>query len=195
MNSISRLLMIGALLPFLFLSQSCEKIKDEIEKEAAFDVSIDMPTESIDIDSATYKSSDGIQEWKILKEYSVAVDLQKILDDNDLSSAEFRDGKYETATARIIYPEGLTFSFLDRMYIALSLNPNFDPEVKVAETDNIPAGATSAVFNIVPTDITSFIEAPVFYVRVYGNKVTTLPTTLVVLDIESKVKVTVEPKL
>ena len=188
-----RFLLVAAFLPFLFLSQSCEKIKDEVNKAAAFDATIDLPTETIVIDSNSFKSTPAILEWRIIKEYEVAVDLQQILDDNDVSSASISDGTYESASVTIVAPLGVTFSFTNNMYIALSLNPNFDPEVKVAETDGIPSDATSTTFNVISTDITSFIEAEVFYVRLYAWRLGPLPTGSVTLNLDSKLTVTIEP--
>jgi len=193
MKTTLRILTLAALLPFLFISQSCEEIKDEINKIAAFDATIDLPSETIYIDSTDFKSADGVNEdWRILKQYDVDVDLQKILDDNDLSSADFSSGKFKEADVTITSPAGVNLDFCTRMYIAISLNPNFSPEVKVAETDELPS-ANTASFNILPVDITEYIKAEVFWVRIYGDKKGPLPVNTATLVVDSKLAIHVEP--
>jgi len=188
-----RFLFVAAIFPFLFLSQSCEKIKDEVNKAAAFDATIDLPTETIVIDSNSYKSASALLEWKVMKEYGVTVDIQQILDDNNVSSASLSNGVYESADVTIIAPPGVTFSFTTEMYIAVSTNPNFDSEIKVAETGVIPPGSTAVTFTVLPVDITSLIDAETFYIRLYSFKIGPLPTGSVTLNLDSRVTITIEP--
>lgn len=190
MNSKLRLLAILAILPFLFLTQSCEKIKDL----AAFDTTVDLPAETITLDSNAYKSSDDLLEWNILKEYFVDVDLQKILDDNDVSSADFTNGRVDTYTATLVYPPGVTFSFMDQMKVSAAINPNFTDEVDVAMSLAFDPSTTTITFEAYDIDITSFIKSEAgFYLRVWGRKTTELPVPSVEINLEGKVKVRVEP--
>lgn len=189
MNSKIKLLAIVALLPFLFLSQSCDKIKDL----ASFDASADLPTETITIDSMDYKSSDNLLSWNVLKQYDITVDVQKILDDNDVSSASFENGRVDTYEARLISPSGVTFSFLSQMRATIALQEDFSDEVIVAETETIDPSTNTVTFNTFDVDITSFIDAKTFYMRLYGYKTTQLPVPSVDIDVDGKVKFTVKP--
>lgn len=189
MNSRNRLLIVFALLPFLFLTQSCDELKDL----ASFDHSFDLPTQSFTVDSTEYKSSSNIMSWTEMYRYDVEVDLQKVLDDNGLTSAEFRDGRFESFFAEITAPEGTTFSFATKMRVVVALNSDFSDQVVVAESGNIEPTATSATFDIEPLDITPYIEAPVFFVKLDGYRTGPLPVTAVDLNLDGRATVTVNP--
>jgi hypothetical protein len=193
MNTKIRFLALLTALPFLFVSQSCEKIKDEINKVAAFDHNFDIPIQTFTLDSNNFKSSEAVLEWTPMYSYGVSVDLQQVLDDNDLSSADFTDGSFTSFNVTIIAPAGVTFSFVDQMRIGVSLSGNFDPMAIVATTETIDPGATSVTFNIEQVDITPYIEAETFYVRLEGFKVTNLPTSSVTFNLDGKAVITVEP--
>lgn len=183
-----------ALLPFLFSTYSCEKIKDEINEAASFDATVDLPSETVVIDSASYKSSDGIQQWNIIKQYSVDVDLQQILDDNDVSNADFSNGRLDSYRATLVSPSGIDFtSFTNKMKVTAATDPNFSDEVEVAITTSIDAGAQTVTFDVYDLDITSFIKAPVFYLRIWAYKTSQLPVDQVEIQLEGSVEVKVSP--
>lgn len=189
MYSKIRLLAILALLPLLFITQSCEDLKNL----ASFDHSFDLPSQSFTLDSTEYKSSANINSWAEMYRYDVSEDLQKVLDDNGLSSAEFSDGRIESFFVEIIAPEGTTFSFANRMRIALALNADFNDQIIVAETDNFEPSVTSVTFNVEPLDITPYIEAPTFFVKLEGYRTGPLPVSAVDLNLDGRARVTVNP--
>ncbi len=191
-----RLLALGAILPFLMFSTSCEKIKDEIENAAEFDATVDLPAEVVTIDSSSYKSSDNLLEWQILKQYTVAVDLQKILDDNDVDNAEFKNGHMDTYEGTLIFPDGVDFSsFTNQMKVTAALKEDFSDEVDVAQTVKIDPGMQTVVFDVYDVDITAFINASQFYLRVWSFKTNDLPVPMVNIELKGKVKITVKPLL
>lgn len=190
MNSTLRLFAILALLPFLFLTQSCDEIKDL----AAFDAKVDLPAETVVLDSMSYKSSDGILEWNILKQYKIDVDLQKVLDDNGVSSADFTNGRIDRYTATLVSPPGVTFTFMDQMKATVALDENFSDEVEVAKSLSFDPSTTTITFEAYDIDITSYIKAEKgFYLRVYGFKTTELPVPSVEINFEGEVRVRVNP--
>jgi hypothetical protein len=194
MNTKFRLLTLVALVPFLFLSQSCEKIKDEINKIAAFDVNIELPAEVVTIDSVDYKSSDGVLDWKILEQYKIEVDLKQILADNDIESADFTNGRWDSYEATLIYPDWVDFShFTDKFKVTAATNQNFSDEIEVAYTQTISPGTKTVTFLVNDVDITSYIKAEVFYLRIWGFKTNVLPSEIVNIEFKGEVKVKVNP--
>ncbi|GAB4310850.1 MAG: hypothetical protein Kow00127_00570 [Bacteroidales bacterium] len=172
------------------MSTSCDKVKDEINDAASFEAKVDLPAQTIAIDSSQFKS---VSEMKALHLFEVDVDLQKILDDNGLSSASFSQGAFQSVTVEIIAPEGLTYDFVKSMYVAVSMTGDFNDEVVVAQTGNIPSGSTSVTFQIEQVDITQFINEQHFWVGLFGDKTGPLPTSQVTLLLNSSVKFTVNP--
>jgi hypothetical protein len=185
---------VVALLPVLIVTQSCEAIKDEISEIASFDAKVDLPTETVVIDSASYKSSDAILQWNIIKEYTVDVDLQKILDDNDVDNAEFSNGKMDSYRATLVSPTGIDFtSFTNQMKVTAATDPNFSDEIEVAITTTINPGTQTVEFDVYDLDITSYIKAPVFYLRIWAFKTKQLPVDQVEIQLQGSVEVNVSP--
>lgn len=194
MNTKFRILAFAIVVPFLFFSQSCEKIKDEINKIAAFDVNIELPAEVVTIDSLDYKSSDGVLDWTILKQYMIDVDLQQILDDNDIESADFTNGRWDSYEATLIYPDNVDFSsFTDKFKLTAAINQNFSDEIEVAYTQTINPGTKTVTFLVNDVDITSYIKAELFYIRIWGFKTNTLPAEIVNIEFKGEVQVKVNP--
>ena len=190
MNSKLRLLAILAILPFIFLSQSCDKIKDL----AAFDTTVDLPAKTITLDSNSYKSSDDVLDWTILETYYVKINLDSVLQANDVSQADFKNGRIDTYTATLVYPPGVTFSFMDLMKVTAALNVNFTDEVDVAESLAFDPSTVTITFKAFDLDITSFIKSENgFYLRVWGRKTTELPVPSVEINLEGEVSIRVEP--
>ena len=194
MNKKFRLLTLVAIVPFLFLSQSCEKIKDEINKIAAFDVTIELPAQVITIDSVDYKSSDGVLDWTILEQYKIDVDLKQILEDNEIEAADFSDGRWNSYEATLIYPDWVDFSsFTDKFKVTAAINQNFADEIEVAYTETINPGTKTVTFSVNDVDLTSYIKAEVFYLRIWGFKTNALPAEIVNIEFKGEVKVKVNP--
>ena len=125
--------------------------------------------------------------------YEVAINLQQVLEDNDLSSASFSDGSFTSFTVSIVSPIGTTFDFVEQMRVLVSMSPTFEPATQVASTDMIPAGSTSVSFNIPDVDVTPYLEANIFYVALEGYKVAALPTFAVECDMNGMGVITIEP--
>ncbi len=179
-------------MPFLFLSQSCEKIKDEIEDAATVEATIELPAVVVTIDSSSYKSTSD--DMKVIKEYSVEVDLQEILDDNNIEKAEFKNGKMDAYEATLIYPTGIDFySFTDEMKVTAALESDFSDEVLVAHTPKISPSTQTVAFLVEDLDITSFIKAEIFYLRIWANKTNELPEKIVNIEFKGKIVVDVKP--
>ena len=194
MNTKFRLLTLVAIVPFLFLSQSCEKIKDEINKIAAFDVTIELPAEVITIDSVDYKSSDGVLDWTILEQYKIDVDLKQILEDNEIEAADFSDGRWNSYEATLIYPDWVDFSsFTDKFKVTAAINQNFADEIEVAYTETINPGTKTVTFSVNDVDLTSYIKAELFYLRIWGFKTNALPAEIVNIEFKGEVVVQVNP--
>lgn len=190
MYSKFRLLAIVAFLPFLFTTQSCDEIKDL----ASFETTVDMPAETFTVDSMSYKSSSEVQEWRILKEYTIAVNLQQVLDDNGVSSADFENGRVDSYEATLISPDGVDFSsWTDKMKVTASLKDDFSGEVLIAQTIGIDPGAKTVAFSVEDVDITSYIKADEFYLRVWAYKVNPLPVPLIEIEVKGEVSIKVNP--
>jgi hypothetical protein len=194
MKTYLKYLLVVAFFPLVFLNQSCEAIKDEINDIASFDAKVDLPAETVVIDSASYKSSDEILQWNIIKQYMVEVDLQQILDDNNVDNADFSNGKMDSYRATLVSPTGIDFtSFTSQMKVTAATDPNFSDEIEVAITTSIDPGAQSVEFDVYDLDITSYIKAPAFYLRIWAYKTSQLPVDQVEIQLQGSVEVNVSP--
>lgn len=197
MNTTIRIVIGGLFLSFLFLGQSCDKIKDEINEAAAFHANIELPAETIEIDSTQFKSSDGLMEWVMIMKYHVPVgtDVEKILQDNGLSSASLSDGSftYINFSLQPPTPEWVTFSFADRFKVGISRLEDLSDEVILGETMTIPPDSRSVDLELAGVDVTSYVDDGTFWLSVYGFRVQPLPIEMVSMALNSTIKVKINP--
>lgn len=182
-----------AALPFLFLTQSCDKVKDEINEAAAFDVSMDIPDHYFVLDSNDFKSSAFIKEETILTEQAININIDSIFEANGLSSASLSNAGFTHITVLMNNPlPEANFDFMSGMRVVLSENESFDPETQIAIAENIPAGSTSVTFTLDNSAIQSFIDNHNFHLRLYGQ-MGPLPWPMLPLILQSGVEFTVNP--
>ncbi len=184
---------ILAAVPFLFLTQSCDKVKDEISEATKFDVSMDLPDHYFVLDSNDFKSSTSIKEETILTEQAININIDSILSANGLSSASLSDAGFTHITVLMNNPlPDANFDFMSGMRVVLSENENFDPETQIAIAEDIPAGSTSVTFTLDNSAIQSFIDNHNFHLRLYGQ-MGPLPWPMLPLILQSGVEFTVNP--
>ncbi len=184
---------ILAAVPFLFLTQSCDKVKDEISEATKFDVSMDLPDHYFVLDSNDFKSSVSIKEETILTEQAININIDSILSANGLSSASLSDAGFTHITVLMDDPlPDANFDFMSGMRVVLSENENFDPETQIAIAEDIPAGSTSVTFTLDNSAIQSFIDNHNFHLRLYGQ-MGPLPWPMLPLILQSGVEFTVNP--
>ena len=184
---------ILAAVPFLFLTQSCDKVKDEINEASKFDVSMDLPDHYFVLDSNDFKSSTSIKEETILTEQAININIDSILSANGLSSASLSDAGFTHITVLMNNPlPDANFDFMSGMRVVLSENENFDPETQIAIAENIPAGSTSVTFTLDNSAIQSFIDNHNFHLRLYGQ-MGPLPWPMLPLILQSGIEFTVNP--
>lgn len=183
-----------AALPVLFLTQSCETVKDEIGDAAAFDVPMDLPDHYFVLDSADFtKSSGSILAEVILTEQAININIDSIFSANGINSASLSDAGFTDITVLMNNPlPGANFDFMSGMRVVLSENENFDPETQIAIAENIPAGSTSVTFTLDNSGIQSFIDNHNFYLRLYGQ-MGPLPYPMLPLILQSGIIFTVNP--
>jgi hypothetical protein len=159
-------------IPFLFLTQSCDKVKDEVQEAAAFDVSMNLPDHHFVLDSNDFKSSVSIKSETILTEQAISINLDSILSANGISSATLSNSAFTEIKLKMDEDNlisGANFDFMSGMRIVLSETADFAAETPIAIAENIPVGSTEVTFTLDNSNIQSFIDNHNFHLRLYGQ--------------------------
>ncbi len=181
-------------LPFLFLTQSCDKVKDEVNNVSAFDVSMNLPDQYFVLDSNDFKSTKGIVDEQIFSEFHISVNLDSIFEANGISAGLISDGEFTAITISLVNPaEGVNFDFVNSMRVTVSETSNFAEETLLASTGTIANGSTSITFNLETVNILSYLNKKDFYMRLYGDQNGPLPVNLLPMLLQSGITFTVEP--
>ncbi len=193
-NKTLLLAVIIAILPLLFLTQSCDKVKDEVNKVAAFDVSMNLPDQYFVLDSNDFKSTKGILEEKVFSQFYISVNLDSIFEANGISTGLISDGEFTAITVSLENPaEGVNFDFVNSMRVTVSETSDFAEETLLASTGTIADGSTSVTFNLETVNILDYLNKKDFYMRLYGDQNGPLPANLLPMLLQSGIKFTVEP--
>ncbi len=181
-------------LPVLFLTQSCETVKDEIEEAAAFDVSMNLPDHYFVLDSTDLtKSSGSILTEVILTEQAININIDSIFSANGINSASLSNAGFTHITVLMNNPlPGANFDFMSGMRVVLSETSDFAVETQIAIAENIPAGSTEVTFTLDNSSIQSFIDNHNFYLRLYGQ-MGPLPWPMLPLILQSGIDFRVNP--
>ncbi len=186
--------LLAVALPFLFLTQSCDKVKDEANKVAAFDVSMDLPDQYFELDSNDFKSGKGLLSEVVFDQFHFTVNLDSILQSYGVSSGLLSDGVFNSITLSIVNPSsGVSFDFVNSMRVAISETADFANESTLASTGEIADGATSVTFTLETLNITEYLNKSDFYIRIYGEQDGPLPVNLLPLLLQSGITFTVNP--
>ncbi len=185
---------IVAILPLIFLTQSCETIKDEVNDAASFDVSMNLPDQYFVLDSNDFKSTKGILEEKIFTQFFISVNLDSIFAGNGISTGHISDGEFTAITVSLENPvEGVNFDFVNSMRVTVSETSDFADETLLASTGTIADGSTSVTFNLEAVNVLEYLNKKDFYMRLYGDQDSPLPANLLPMILQSGIKFTVEP--
>ncbi len=185
--------MVIVALPFMFFTQSCETVKEEIQEAAAFDVAMDLPDNYFVLDSVEISKS-GAKEEKVLTTQSVEVGLDSILTSYGINSATLSNATFTSLTLTMDNPvEGANFDFMSGMRVVLSETSDFANETQIASAEEIPAGSTEITFTLDNENIQSFIDNDDFYLRLYGDLNGALPYATLPLILQSGLQFTVNP--
>ncbi len=183
-----------AAIPFLFLTQSCDKVKDEINKVASFDVSMDLPDQYFVLDSNDYKSGKALLEEKVFTQFYISVNLDSIFEANGISTGLISEGVFTNVTVLLDNPvEGVNFDFVNSMRVTVSETADFSSETLIASTGTIGDGSTSVTFNLETVNILNYLNQSDFYMRLYGDQDSPLPVALLPMLLQSGISFTVEP--
>ncbi|NOX48341.1 MAG: hypothetical protein GXO89_15330 [Chlorobi bacterium] len=177
-----------AAIPFLFLTQSCDKAKDATK----FDVSMDLPDHYFVLDSNIVKSSASIKEETMLTQQAISINIDSVFSANGLSSASLSNAGFTHITVLMDNPlPGANFDFMSGMRVVLSETADSE-ETQIAVAENIPAGSTEVTFTLDNSAIQSFIDNHNFYLRLYGQ-MGPLPWPMLPLILQSGIEFTVNP--
>jgi hypothetical protein len=177
----------------VFISFSCEKIKDEINKAAAFDVNTNLPDHYFQVDSIQSSTFKSTNEWEILTQFEGSVNLDSIFEANDLSSASVENGEFTSIGVSIVDPtEEMNLDFVSEMRVTIANNSNEEGLI-VATTGTIPAGSTGVVFSLNNENIATFLNNDSFYIKLEGNMVGPVPVLFIPMVMTSGITFTVNP--
>jgi hypothetical protein len=177
----------------LLIFVSCEKVKDELGQAASFDAAVNLPKQTIVIDSTAFKSGMGIYEVKPLHIFEVTIDLVSIYEAKNITSATIEDAGFDKISLEVIDPDGITFDFINSIYLAVSPGIDFDNENVVGSTGEIPEGSTHVTFTMENIDISNLVNEKHFYVGLFGDKKGPIPASALMMLLDSKIKFTVNP--
>lgn len=181
-------------LPFFFLTQSCDKVKDEVNNAAAFDVSMNLSDQYFVLDSNDFKSSKALLGEVVFEQFHFTVNLDSIFQANGISAGHISDGSFNSVTLSLVTPDaGVSFDFVNSMRVAISETSDFAHESTLASTGEIADGATSITFNLETLNIMEYLNKSNFYIRLYGDQDGPLPANLIPMLLSSGIMFTVEP--
>lgn len=188
-----KLFTITTVLLMLFISFSCEKIKDEINKAAAFDVNTSLEDHYFSVDSLDFKSLKSVNEWQTLTEFEGSVNVDSIFTANGLSTASIEEGEFTLVTVSLLDPlPGMNLNFTDEMHVTIA-NSSSEAGTIVATTGTIPANSTSVTFTVNETNIAPFINNTDFYIKLEANVIGPIPGFTIPMVLESDITFTVIP--
>jgi hypothetical protein len=189
----NRTLALGAIIMIMLFSFSCEKIKDEINEAAEFDVNQNLTDHYFTLDSNNYKSTAGINAWQILTSFEGYINVDSIFQANNLSSASINDGEFTNVTVSIVNPTPImNLDFISEMRVTIAMSSSENGTI-VATTGQIPQGSTSVTFTINETNIAPFINNNNFYIALEGDVVGQMPVGFIPMVLQSGVSFTVTP--
>ena len=188
-----KLFTISTVLLILFISFSCEKIKDEINQAAAFDVNMDLDDHHFSVDSLDFTALKSVNEWQTLTEYEGYINVDSIFEANDLSTASIEEGQFTEVTLSMVDPEpGMNYNFTDEMHVTIA-NSSSEAGTIVATTGTIPANSTSVTFTVNETNIAPFIDNTNFYIKLEANVIGPIPGFTIPMVLAAEVEITVLP--
>ncbi len=177
----------------VFMSFSCEKIKDEISDAVAFDVNTNLDDQYFTLDSLEYSTGKGTNAWFTLTEFSGYINVDSIFSANNLSSASIENGTFTGVQVSLDNPPmGANFNFANEMRVTIATTVDGEA-TEVATTGTIPSNSTSLDFTVNQTNIASFINNNNFYVKLEADVVGPIPVALLPLIMTSQLTFTVTP--
>lgn len=188
-----KLFAISTVLLMLFISFSCDKIKDEINDAAAFDVDMGLDDHYFSLDSLDFVSGKGVKGWQTLTQFEGYVNVDSIFSANNLSSASIENGTFTSVELNMTNPlPGLNFNFANQMRVTIATTADATG-TEVASTGTIPANSTSLVFTVNSTNIASFVNNNYFYVKLEADVAGPIPAITLPLLLMSGIEFTVLP--
>lgn len=177
----------------VFISFSCEKIKDEINKAAAFDVNMNLADHYFSVDSLDFTVLKSVTEWQTLTEYDGYINVDSIFAANDLSTASIEEGQFTEVTLSLVNPlPGMNLNFTDEMHVTIA-NSSSEAGTIVATTGTIPANSTSVTFTVNETNIAPFINNTNFHIKLEANVIGPIPGFTIPMVLAAGVTFTVIP--
>lgn len=188
-----QLFAISTIILMVFVSFSCEKIKDEINDAVAFDVNTSLDDQSFSLDSLDYLSGKGTSAWLTLYQFNGSVNVDSIFSANNLSSASIENGTFTGVQVSLDNPPmGANFNFANEMRVTIATTADGEA-TEIATTGTIPTNSTSLDFTVNQTNIASFINNSNFYVKLEADVVGPIPVALLPLIMSSQLQFTVTP--
>lgn len=188
-----QLFAISTIILMVFVSISCETIKDEINEAAAFDVNTNLDDQYFSIDSLDFLTGKSVKGWQTLYQFDDYINVDSIFAANNLSSASIENGVFTSVQLDFqnLVP-GLNFDFAQEMQLSIATSAGGTATV-VASTGIIPANSTNLVFTVNSTDIASFINNDHFYITLEADMIDSLPFLHLLMQLNSGVQFTVTP--
>ncbi len=177
----------------MVISFSCEKVKDEINEAAAFDVNMNLDDHYFALDSLDYLSGKSVKGWQTLTQFDGYINVDSIFSANNLSSASIENGTFTSVQVNLINPvPGVNFDFANAMKVSIATTAE-GAGTEVASTGTIPPGSTSLTFTVNSTNIASFINNNYFYVKLEADVIGPIPALILPMVLMSGVQFTVIP--
>jgi len=187
-----QLFTISTVIILMVISFSCEKVKDEINQAAAFDVNMNLDDHYFSVDSLDYTSGKSVKGWQTLTQFEGYVNVDSLFSANNLSSASIENGEFTQVELSLVDPlPGLNLNFASAMRVSIATTS--DGEGTIVAQGSIPQNSTGIVLDLNATNIAPFVNNNYFYVKLEADIVGAIPVYMIPMVLMSGIQITVIP--
>lgn len=189
MKKVTLFTMFLALASSVFLTTSCDKLKEL----ASFNVSLPSPEHQFTLDSADYALK-SVTDETLLTYQHITVNIDSILNAHGVSSATITNGNITNVIVTLLLPPGTNFDWLaSARLVASSDIQTLSAGTQLAHTGTIASGSVSISLILDNAAITNLINNNNFYLGLYGTLLGPLPAPQLTLSLNSTIVFTISP--
>lgn len=167
---------------FMFVLISCEKIRNAAE----FDILYAVPETQISVDSTILEAAGN--EVMVLDK-TIHISLDSIRREHNLDS--FDDARFDYIRLEVDAPSSANLNWIQQLTATVIAPGISETRVAAYESDGTAGKTIDMVLEDAP--ITPFLMAETFRLRIYARVTPPLPASVVTLNLNSRIRITVQP--
>lgn len=158
MKTTKGILILSVIATSLFLI-SCDKAKDKVKVDVAFDMNV--PVLKVYVDTISHTGTVSLAQT------SFQSNLQKTLDDNNASFADLESVTLKSTDIKMVNPGMQNFNIINNMYAYLSATGL--TETRVAYIDPMPSNATQISLSSDEANLVDYLKQTTVAFRLAGQ--------------------------